>query len=49
MTAKHHNDLLALTVRPNKRQITPAIYAAKVARWRPLWPHVTFLAWDEAG
>lgn len=43
------DDLFALTVRPNKRQITPAIYAAKVERWRPLWPRVTFLAWDETG
>jgi len=43
------DDLFALRVRPNKRQITPAIYATKLARWRPLWPHVTFLAWDEAG
>lgn len=41
------DDLLALRVRPNKRQITSAIYAAKVERWRPLWPHVTFLAWDD--
>lgn len=43
------DDLFALTVRPNKRQIIPAIYAAKVERWRPLWPRVTFLTWDEAG
>lgn len=42
------NDLFALRVRPNKRQITPAIYEAKIARWRRLWPHVAFLAWDEA-
>lgn len=41
------NDLFALTVRPNKRQITPAVYKAKVARWRPLWPQLAFLAWEE--
>jgi hypothetical protein len=41
------DDLFALRVRPNKRQITPAIYAAKVDRWRPIWPHVAFRAWDD--
>lgn len=41
------DDLFALRVRPNKRQITPAIYAAKVKRWRSIWPKLTFLAWDE--
>jgi uncharacterized protein len=40
------DDLLALRVRPNKRQITPAIYAAKVNRWRQVWPHLTFLGWE---
>ncbi len=39
------DDLLSLRVRPNKRQITQAIYAAKVDRWRALWPHVTYLPW----
>lgn len=43
------DDLFALRVRPNKRQITPAIYAGKLERWRPLWPHVTFLAWEDDG
>ena len=42
------DDLFALRVRPNKRQITPAIYAKKLERWRPLWPYVTFLAWEDA-
>jgi hypothetical protein len=41
------DDLFALTVRPNKRQITPAIYAAKVERWRQIWPHLRFLAWQD--
>lgn len=40
-------DLFALRVRPNKRQITPAIYAAKVRRWQSIWPELTFLAWDD--
>ena len=41
------DDLFALRVRPNKRQITPAIYAAKVERWRSVWLQLTFLAWDD--
>lgn len=41
------DDLLAGIVRPNKRQITRAVYDAKVARWRTLWPDLTYLAWDE--
>jgi hypothetical protein len=40
-------DLFSLTVRANKRQITPAIYQAKVDRWRRAWPHLTFLDWSE--
>jgi uncharacterized protein len=41
------DDLFALRVRPNKRQITPAIYAAKVKRWHSVWPQLTFRAWDD--
>jgi hypothetical protein len=41
------DDLFALRVRPNKRQITPEIYTAKVKRWRCVWPQLTFLAWDD--
>ena len=40
-------DLFALVVRPNKIQITPAIYEAKVTRWRSIWPRLTFMPWDE--
>ncbi len=40
------DDLLGLIVRPNKRQITRAIYQAKVERWRPLWPALTVVEWD---
>jgi uncharacterized protein len=42
------DDLLGLIVRPNKRQITRAIYDAKVARWRVIWPDLRIVAWDEA-
>jgi uncharacterized protein len=43
------DDLFNLVVRPNKLQITAPIYAAKVARWRPLWPHLTFIPWHDSG
>jgi uncharacterized protein len=42
------DDLLGLIVRPNKIQITAAIYDAKMARWRAEWPGLKFLAWIEA-
>jgi|SRR5580700_8024572 hypothetical protein len=42
------DDLFGLLVRPNKRQITRAIYEAKVDRWRPIWPRLTYLPWEEA-
>jgi hypothetical protein len=41
------DDLFGLVVRPNKRQITRAIYKAKVDRWRSIWPWLTFLPWEE--
>jgi hypothetical protein len=37
------DDLFGLVVRPNKRQITRAIYEAKIARWRSIWPDLTYL------
>jgi hypothetical protein len=40
-------DLFGLVVRPNKRQITGAIYDAKAERWRLIWPSLTILPWDE--
>ncbi len=40
-------DLFGLVVRPNRIQITRAIYEAKIARWQPLWPHLTFVPWSE--
>src|ERR1700730_14803737 len=42
------DDLFGLVVRPNKRQITRAIYEAKVDRWRSIWPRLTYLPWEEA-
>ena len=41
------DDLLGLVVRPNKAQITRAIYEAKVARWRLCWPELRICTWDE--
>ena len=41
------SDLLGLIVRPNKTQITQAIYERKTARWRPLWPQLLITDWSE--
>jgi uncharacterized protein len=41
-------DLLGLVVRPNKTQITRAIYEIKTARWRNLWPQLRITDWQEA-
>jgi hypothetical protein len=40
-------DLLGAIVRPNKVQITEAIYAAKVMRWRACWPGLTIVDWAD--
>ncbi len=40
-------DLLAGVVRPNKRQITEAVYRAKIERWRPIWPKLDIRPWEE--
>ena len=40
-------DLFGLVVRANRVQITPAIYQAKVARWRRCWPDLTVLPWAD--
>ena len=42
------DDLFGLVVRPNQRQITRAIYQAKVERWRTVWPQLAFVPWSEA-
>jgi len=41
------SDLTQLIVRPNKTQITAEIYAAKVRRWRQVWPRLTVIDWYE--
>jgi len=41
------DDLLALVVRPNRVQITPEIYRAKVERWIERWPLLEVLAWEQ--
>lgn len=39
------DDLFAQTVRPNKAQITEAIYLAKVAKWTAKWPGLAVVPW----
>ena len=41
------DDLFALIVRPNRVQITPDIYAAKVERWSLVWPQLQILPWED--
>ncbi len=41
------DDLFGLLIRPNKAQITQAIYEAKVARWRLYWPELKIRDWDQ--
>lgn len=41
-------DLMSGVVRPNKRQVTQAVYDTKVARWRSLWPDLSYVPWDSA-
>ena len=41
------DDLFNLVVRPNRVQITPAIYDAKVTRWIARWPSLVALPWEE--
>jgi uncharacterized protein len=39
------SDLLGGIVRPNKKQITQAIYDAKVKKWQDRWPALRVVAW----
>lgn len=41
------DDLFNLVVRPNRVQITPAIYDAKVTRWIARWPSLEARSWQE--
>ncbi len=40
------DDLSAMTVRPNKVQVSADIYEAKIARWRGLWPSLDIRPWN---
>ena len=42
------NDLFSGVVRANKRQITRAIYEAKVSKWLARWPDLEVVSWDQA-
>ena len=39
-------DLMSLTARPNKAQITESIYLAKVERWKKCWPSLKVINWN---
>ena len=41
------DDLFNLVVRPNRVQITPEIYDAKVSRWTTHWPSLVALPWED--
>ncbi|HXC25616.1 MAG TPA: nucleotidyltransferase family protein [Gemmatimonadaceae bacterium] len=41
------DDLFSLTVRPNRVQITPAIYEAKVDRWTKRWSQLKIMSWEQ--
>lgn len=42
------SDLMTMTIRPNKKQITKEIYLAKLARWQRYWPQARTLSWEES-
>jgi len=42
------DDLFAGIVRPNKVQITEAIYETKVKRWQSCWPALRVIGWQDA-
>jgi uncharacterized protein len=41
-------DVFNLVVRANKKQITKDIYEAKLKRWQPCWPTLTYLSWEDS-
>ena len=41
------DDMFAMIVRPNKRQITEAIYRAKADFWKKIWPQLIIISWNE--
>ena len=40
-------DLFTGVVRPNKALVTRDVYENKIARWRRIWPDLTYLPWSE--
>lgn len=42
------SDLMTMTVRANKAQITKEIYMAKLSRWSKLWPNIKIIKWEES-
>ncbi|MED5357171.1 MAG: nucleotidyltransferase family protein [Pseudomonadota bacterium] len=41
------DDLFTGVVRPNKALVTRDVYEDKIARWRRIWPDLTYLSWSE--
>ena len=41
------DDLMSMTVRANKRQVTEEIYLHKTNRWREVWPNLKIISWNE--
>lgn len=39
------NDLMNMTVRANKKQITMDIYEGKIERWKKCWPKLNIIEW----
>jgi uncharacterized protein len=39
------NDMFGMVVRPNKAQITEAIYQQKATRWKACWPRLQVINW----
>ena len=41
------DELFTGVVRPNKALVTRDVYENKIARWRRIWPDLTYLPWSE--
>ena len=42
------SDLMSLTIRANKKQITEEIYKSKNTRWKQCWPKLQIIDWDKS-
>ena len=40
-------DLVSLIVRPNRVQVPRAVFEAKAARWKGLWPRLAVMDWSD--